>query len=484
MSVFDEHDGLGLAGLVESGEVSPTELLDESIERVETTDARLNVLAARDHDHARASIDAGLPDGPFRGVPFLRKDDGSVIEGLVTTSGLKLLAGHRSPHTSTLARRFLDTGLVFFGATTVPPFCVTIDTDRSPYGACRNPWDPSRTPGGSSSGSAAVVGAGSIPMAHGNDGGGSLRIPAAWSGAFTVKPSRGRLPNGPVYTEGWLGFATEGTITRSVRDSAAMMDATMGPELGSRYTAPRPDRSYLAETTTDCRPLRVAVMEATHAGEPFHPHHLDATRQTADLLSELGHHVEAAAPAIPLERLSIELYNTVSVDIAGFLDEFGAARGRPVADHELETLVATLRRRGRTVSGLEYSAVNQISMEVAYAFDAFMQDYDVVLSPTMPEPPPPIGEIYRHENDDEEFRRHQDGYLALTQVQNVTGQPAMSVPLWQSPDGLPVGMMFVARYGDESTLFALGAQLERARPWWSRLPRARDAADRSVPQVT
>lgn len=477
-SVFDDHDGLALAGLVAGGAISPSELLDEAIERVDALHDRLNVLTTRDYEWARKLIDDGLPDGPFRGVPFLRKDEGCRIEGLVTTSGTHLLAGSRSPVTSVLAERYLDAGLVIFGSTVVPPFSLTVDTDRNPQGPCRNPWDPTLTPGGSSAGAAAVVGAGALPMAHGNDGGGSLRIPSAWSGAFTVKPSRGRVPNGPVYTEAWLGFATEGTITRSVRDCAAMMDATKGPEVGGRYVAPEPVRPYLEETTMACRPLRVAVMDRTHAGEAFHQDHADATTRTADLLVELGHHVESAAPAVPIEALAQALYRTVAVDVANVIDLIGSELGREVADEELETLIAGFRQRGLTISGQEYAAANQLSMECADAIDRFMvgagsepaRGYDVLLSPTMPDPPPPIGEIYRNEADIDAFSHDHDRLLNMTMVQNVTGQPAMSVPLWTSETGLPIGMMFSARYGDESTLFALAAQLEQAAPWWERRP--------------
>jgi len=469
-SVFERHDGLALAELVRTGQTTATELLDEAIERVEAADVRLNVLADRYHDFAREQIARGLPDGPFHGVPFLRKDEGAEIAGLSSTAGLKLLKDRTAPETRVLAQRYLDAGVVIFGSTTVPPFCVTIDTDRAPYGACRNPWNDALTPGGSSSGSAAVVGGGTLPMAHGNDGGGSLRIPAAWSGAFTVKPSRGRLPGGPVQTEDWLGFATEGTITRSVRDCAAMMDATMGRETGSRYVAPQPERSYLAETERECRPLRIAVMHETHAGDEFHPHHRAAVHDTADLLSGLGHRVELAAPKIDIDALSIELYKTVAVSVCNVVDDIGKSMGREIADDELEVVVRTLRRRGRSVTGQEYARINDLSMEAAFRFDQFLQDYDLLLSPTMAEPPLPIGEIYRHEDDYDAFRQHQDRYLNMTMVQNVTGQPAMSVPLCWSPDGLPIGMMFVARYGDESTLFALASQLEKARPWWDRRP--------------
>ncbi|NNC80459.1 MAG: amidase [Acidimicrobiales bacterium] len=473
-SVFDDHDALGLAALVREGEVSASELLDEAIDRVEATDAELNVLADRYFDFAREAIAAGLPDGPFTGVPFLRKDNGAEIAGLSSTSGTRLLADNTAVETSVLGQRFLDAGLVPFGATAVPPLCVNIDSDRAPYGACLNPWDLTRTPGGSSSGAAAVVGAGALPMTHGNDGGGSLRIPAAWSGAFTVKPSRGRVPSGPIYTEGWMGFAVEGVITRSVRDCAAAMDAISGREVGVRYDAPSPARPYADEVTGECRPLRIAVLEATHSGEPFHPHHAQATRDTADLLIGLGHQVEAASPPVDTGRIVAELFKTVAVDVANLLDDVAQERGVPVTDDELEASVATFRRQGNIVAGKEYARVNEVSMETAYALDEFMQNYDLILSPTMPGPPPPIGEVYRHENDAEALARHLDEFINMTMVQNVSGQPAASVPLWWSPDGLPIGMMFSARYGDESTLFSISGQLEQARPWWDKRPKRND----------
>ena len=471
MSLFDEHDALGLAGLVAAGDVSPTELLDEAIGRVDALDADLHVLADRYHDFARAQIESGLPAGPFTGVPFLRKDSAAEIEGLSATDGVRLLADNVATTTSVLGQRFLESGVVVFGATAVPPMCVTIDTDRSRTGPCGNPWDPTLTPGGSSSGAAAVVGAGALPLVHGNDGGGSLRIPAAWSGAFTVKPSRGRVPNGPTYTEIWMGFATDGVITRSVRDSAAMLDAISGRELGNRYVAPEPQRSYLEETKRPCSPLRIAMLERTHAGAEFDPDYLAATHRTAELLTSLGHHVETTpSPEFDVDALSVELYKTVAVDLARGFDAMGEARGKPLADDEVEDLLVTLANRGRTVTAAEYARVNELSQEVSYAWDVYMQQFDLVLSPTMPGPPPPLGEIYRYEHDYEAFRVHQDSYLNMTMVQNVTGQPAMSVPLWQSPTGLPIGMMFVARYGDEPTLFSLAAQLEEAEPWWSRRP--------------
>ena len=470
-SVFDQHDGLDLAKLVRNKEVSAIELLDEAIERTEKADQKLSLLADRYYDFARQQLQRGLPEGPFSGVPFLRKDLCASIEGQSDTVGLKVLKDHKAPQTDTLGQRYLDAGLVIFGSTKVPPFCYTVDSDRADYGACFNPWDQTRTPGGSSTGAGAVVGCGALPMAHGNDGGGSLRIPAAWSGAFTVKPSRGRIPYGPVYTESWLGFAAEGTITRSVRDCAAMLDATMGDPIGRRYSCVAPARSYLEETKHECRPLRIAVMEQTHAGQAFDPEHLDAVHKTAALLESLGHQVEYAAPKLNIEALSVELYKTVAVDTLKVINDLGDARGEPVRDDELETIVRSFRDAGRKVSALEYARINDLSMEAAYDFDHFMAGhYDLVLSPTMPMPPLKIGEIYRNEDSYEAFRVDQDRVLNLTMVQNVTGQPAMTVPLHWGSTGLPIGMMFVARYGDESTLFSLAAQLEKAQPWWDKKP--------------
>ena len=469
--LYDKYDALGLAELVREKEVTPTELLDEAIERVEAANKKLNLLADRYYDFAREQIAKGLPDGPFNGVPFLRKDQNCDIEGLSATCGSMLMKDNKATVTSELAKRYIASGVVIFGATTVPPFSITVDTDRAWYGTCKNPWDTTRAPGGSSSGAAAVVGCGALPMAHGNDGGGSLRIPAAWSGAFSVKPSRGRLPNGPVYTEGWLGFSAEGTITRSVRDCAAMMDATMGRELGSRYNAPQPARSYLEETKHECPPLKIAAMKETHTGEAFHSQHQEALENTMRLLTELGHNVEYAQPQLNVDQLADSLYKTVAVDTYALLEDMGDQRGAQISDNEIEMLIATFRNRGRTVTAKEYAAINQISMEAAYHFDHFLENYDLLLSPTTPQPAPEIGEIYTFENDFDKFQEHHDKYLNLTQVQNVTGQPAMSIPLQWSSEGLPVGMMFVAKYGDESTLFSLAAQLEKAQPWWNHKPK-------------
>lgn len=469
-SVFESHDGLGLAQLVRDGEVSPTGLMVEAIERLEAADSAVGLLADRYYEFARDQITDGLPNGPFTGIPFLRKDDGADIAGLSTTLGMRLLTEAKAPHSSTLASRYMNAGLVFVGSGKVPPGFVTFDTAKSWYGPCLNPWNSQLSSGGSSSGSGAAVATGAIPMAHGNDGGGSLRIPAAWMGAFTMKPSRGRLPTGPVLTEQWTGFAAEGHITRSVRDNAALTDATMGMELGARYDAPQPARTYLHETQHECDPLRIAMMTKDNLGHEFHPHHQAAIEQTAQLLVDLGHRVDEAQPAIDFESLSQHLYVCVAGDVRDFFDAFGEGRGHRVADDELETLIATFRAWGGRITARDYSRVNELSMQFAYDVAVFMEAFDVIVSPTLPCPPPPVGAIYEHEADMEAFRHHQDLLLNLTMVHNVTGQPAASVPLFHSPDNLPIGIMLTGRYGDESTLYGLSAQLERARPWWDRIP--------------
>lgn len=470
-SLFDIHDGLALADLVQKKVVSPIELLDEAIERVEKADDKVGLIANKTYDFARKQIENGLPEGPFKGVPFMFKDDhGGSIKGLPNTSGAKLLKDHIAPYTQTLSQRYMDAGLVVMGYTKVPPWFVTFDCNRSHYGDCFTPWDTRRISGGSSAGSAAAVGAGAIPMTHGSDGGGSLRLPSAWCGAFTMKPSRGRLPYGPTRSEEWFGMATEGHITRSVRDNAALMDAVMGREKGSRYVAPEPQRSYLEETRHECRTLRVAVMTKDHDGNDFHPHHLAAVEETARLLADLGHHVEYAAPKIEIDELSAKLYDMVSTSAIDTMKEIGDARGRPVELDELEVLMASFVRRGDITRGTDVTRINDLSMQVARDFDDFMDNYDVVMSPTTPEPPTEPGWVYKHEDNLDGFRADQNKILNLTQVQNFTGQPAVSVPLCWSPDGLPVGIMFVGRYGDESTLYSISAQLERAKPWWNKKP--------------
>ena len=470
-SVFEDHDALGLAELVRAGEVTPTELLDEAFARVNAVDRQFGVLADRYEAYARGQLRDGLPTGTFTGVPYLRKDCKCEIAGLSATEGTRLLTDRVADTTSVVAQRFLEAGVVMIGATAVPPLSSSFDAESSRTGPCRNPWDPSRTSGGSSAGAAVLVGTGALPMAHGNDGGGSLRIPAAWCGAFTVKPSRGRVPNGPVYTEDWLGFATEGVITRSVRDCAAMLDVIAGPETGGRYVAPPPRRSYLSETQQPAASLRIAMLERDHYGADFDPEYLSAMHRTAELLTSLGHEVDAApSPEFDIDELSRQIFVTVAVDTLRFLDAIGEERGRPVDDDEVEAVPAAFRAHGRSVTGVQYARTNDLSMETAYAWDQYMGSYDLVLSPTLTKPPPLVGEIHRHAENLEAYRHDLTEYLNLTMVQNVTGQPAMSVPLWHSRAGLPIGMMLVARYGDESTLFSLAAQLEEAQPWWDVRP--------------
>ena len=471
-SLYDTHDGLALADLVRKGTVSSLELLEDAIQRVEKADSKVGLIANRTYDYARDQIKQGLPDGPFKGVPFMLKDEeASCIAGLPITTGTKLLQDNVAQTTSTLAQRFLNTGVLMMGYTKVPPWFVTFDCERSWYGRCMTPWNPENgISGGSSAGSAAVVGAGALPMASGSDGGGSLRLPSAWCGAFTIKPSRGRIPAGPPLTEEWFGMATFGHITRSVRDHAALMDATMGIALGSSYTAPQPKRSYLEEVQHECPPLRVAVQTQDHDGREFHPHHLAAVEETARLLEELGHNVEYAAPKIDIEELSNRLYDNVALSTQIAIKALGEQRGRPIDDDELEALIVSFRNRGRVATGPDILRVNELSMLVAYDFAVFMQSYDVVVSATVSRPATEPGWVYRNETNLDEFRRDQNEILNMTQVQNFTGQPAASVPLCWSPDKQPVGIMLVGRYGDESTLYSLSAQLERAKPWWGRMP--------------
>ena len=469
-SVFDTHDGLALAELVRNKEVTPLELLEEAIKRTEAADAVLSFIADKYYDFAHNQITQGLPEGPFTGVPFLRKDFGADIEGLSNTGGVKVLQHNKSTATSELAKRYLNAGLVFFGSTKVPPLAASVDTDISWYGPCGNPWDSKRTPGGSSSGAGSVVGAGVLPMAHGNDGGGSLRIPASWCGCFTVKPSRGRIPMGPPSTEGWFGFSTEGTITRSVRDCAAMMDATMGIEPGGRYTAPAPPRSYLEETRHDCRSLRIAVMDKAYSGQPFHPDCAEGLAKTISILESLGHEIEFSAPKLDYERQQKILMSAIAIDIAQFYESMKDESGKPVPTGNIETLMHSYAQRGASLRALDAQEINNYAMELSLLAHNFMQDYDVFLSPTLPVPAPLIGEAHKNAHDIDLFCEDTGAWADMTLVANFTGQPAMSVPLHWSADDLPIGMMFTASYGDESTLFSLAAQLEKARPWWNKKP--------------
>ncbi|TNC72608.1 amidase [Rubellimicrobium roseum] len=468
---YDDHDATGLAGLVASGQASPDELLTEALDRVRALNPALNAVVLVQEDLARQAIRKGLPRGPFRGVPFLLKDLGAESRDFPSHSGSRLFANETYPEDSTIVARLKAAGLVIFGRTTSPEGGIGPATESAVYGGpTRNPWNLDRTPGGSSGGSGAAVAAGIVPAAHGSDGGGSVRIPASNCGLFGLKPTRARLPDGPYAGEGWGGMAIDGYLTRSVRDTAALLDATEGPDLGAPYHAPPLARGYMAAIARPPRRLRVGLCDTSFTGQPVHPDCAQAARDAATLLESLGHHIEPFRPDADHEGMIRAWVDIVACGTA--LSIRGDLGGRDPRDL-VEPVSRGAMAHAATLSGEDYlRAIGRIH---AYGrrMAAQFESIDVLLSPVMAEPPARIGRFAHTTEDYLAYRLGPEGvwpYSPFCTAFNASGQPAASLPLHWTEDGLPVGVQLAARFGDDETLIALCREVEMARPWFHRRP--------------
>ena len=446
-------------------------MLDAAIARAEALNPRFGFMAQKHYDFARAEIARGLPDGPFTGVPWLLKDLNTYVEGLPTAGGSRINKDLLGQFTSELVERYRRAGLVVFGKTTTPEFGLTGTTESALMGATCNPWNPERIAGGSSGGAAAAVAAGVIPAAHATDGGGSIRIPASCCGLFGMKPSRGRTPMGPSRTEGWGGMSTHHVISRSVRDSAALLDATHGVEPGSRYSAPSPDASFLSQVAREPGRLRIALMPAPASGAPVTPECLAILRETAKLCESLGHHVEEAAPKLDAGALGQASFVLIASSLAADLADRAKSLGTELGPDVLEPITLAFVGYGKTTSGADFARAGNTMQSAAVTVARFMADYDVILSPTLAAPPLALGRINLSPGVPfPEWGQRAAMFSPFTQMANFTGQPSMSVPLGMSEDGLPIGMLFTGRYGEEALLYRLAGQLEQAAPWASRRP--------------
>ena len=419
---------------------------------------------------ARATARRPLADGPFGGVPFLLKDLLASYGGARMTAGAGALRAYVSPHDSELVRRYKAAGLIILGKTNTPEFGIPPTTEPVAYGATRNPWNPERTPGGSSGGSAAAVASRMVAMAHGNDGGGSIRIPASCCGLFGLKPTRGRNPLGPDFGDLMSGLVVEHALTRSVRDSATLLDATAGPDVGDPYCAPPPARAFRAEVGADPGRLRIAFTDRASTGTPVDAECVRAVRDAAALCTELGHDVEEGAPTfddVAFTRAFITLY---TASAAKSIADIERHSGQTVGRELFEPITWALHEMGAQVGASAYLTAVEDLQRIARDVACFFTRVDVWLTPVLAEPPFPLGTL------DATWEEPLRGFFRagelcpFTPICNATGQPAMSVPLHWTADGLPVGSHFVARLGDEATLFRLAAQLEAARPWASRRP--------------
>lgn len=491
-SEYNDYDALGLAELVRRKEVSALDLVEAAIERIESLNPRLNAVVCKLYE--RALEQARQPTtaaAPLAGVPLLLKDLLSACAGTPLTSGSRYYKNHVPEFDAELVQRYRRAGLIIVGKTSTPEFGIMPITEPVLFGACRNPWDLSRTPGGSSGGAAAAVASGMVPVAHGGDGGGSIRIPAACCGLFGLKPTRGRNPAGPGSSEHWYGLAVEHVVSRTVRDSAALLDASAGPEPTSPYWAPPTERPFLAEVGTPSGPLRIAFSDVPPLPSSVHSDCRKALRDAALLCESLGHHVEEARPEVDSEEFARAFFTVICGSVAAGIDYAAKELGRRPARNELEMATWLAGLLGSELSAGQAFAAIDVLQAQARVVHRFFERYDVLLTPTLGSPPLRIGAL--EPRGAEALAQRTIANLGLGSVlklrrviqatvnrvfefvpfsplANVTGQPSMSVPLYWNEGGLPIGTMFTARFGAEGTLFRLASALEAARPWAHRRP--------------
>jgi len=490
-SDYDKYDGLGLAELVLKKEVKPIELVEEAISRIEKLNPQVNAVIYKMYEQACQAAVGDLPDGHFRGVPFLLKDLAASYGGVPLTSGCRFFKDLVPDHDSELVKRFKAAGVVILGKTNLPEFGLAFVTEPELFGPANNPWDLTRTTGGSSGGSAAAVAARMVPLAHGSDGGGSIRVPASCCGVFGLKPTRGRNPAGPDFGDLWRGFACEHVVTRSVRDSAAMLDATAGADTGAPYWAVPPERPFLSEVGLNPGKLRIAFTAEPFFGSRVDEDCIKGLEATVKICQDLGYEVTEAVLPIDGKALARAFLTVICCETRAFIEEGEALLHRKATykDFEPSTWVSGLL--GKKLYAPDFSKSINLIQRASRQIGEFFERFDVLLTPVLASAPLVTGasQIKGFRLMAMKFlgRLNAGGviskisgigalageafeFAAYTPLFNATGQPAMSVPLYWSDKGLPIGMQFVGRYGDEATLFRLAGQLEKARPWFDRFP--------------
>jgi amidase len=487
---YDRYDGLGLAELVAKGEVTPGELVEAAIARAEALNPHLNAVIYKMYDLAREAAKDDL-SGPFAGVPFLLKDLMVDYAGVPTSKGCRFSHGAVADHDSEMVKRFKAAGLITIGKTNTPEYGLVPYTEPELCGPANNPWELECNTGGSSGGSAAAVATRIVPMAHGNDGGGSIRIPASCCGVFGLKPTRGRNPIGPDIGEAWYGLACDHVLTRSVRDSAAMLDATAGPDVGAPYYAAPPARPFLDEIGADPGRLRIAFTSAPLLPSTVHEDCVKGVTDTVKLCQELGHDVVEATPQIDGKEFAKAFFTVVCCEARTDIEEDEARLGRKATAADFEPSTWAVGLLGQQLRAPQLSKAVRFLKLTARKVGQFFEEYDVLLTPTLAWPPVVTGSLQPKASEMammsilnrlnaggllrvvagiDALAEQVFSFMPFTPVFNVTGQPAMSIPLYWNEDGLPIGMHFVGRYGDEATLFRLAGQLEQARPWADRVP--------------
>lgn len=467
---YTKQDGLGLAELIRRGETDAREVLATAIAAIERLNPRLNAITLVMREQAEAAIAAGLPDGPYTGVPFLLKDLSPTAAGVPTSGGSRFFNGVVHSYDTELVRRWRRAGLVMVGKTNTPECGSSGSTEPVATGPTHNPWALGHTPGGSSGGSAAAVAAGIVPAAHASDGGGSIRGPASCCGLVGLKPTRGRNTLAPDAGEAWHGFVAVHVVSRSVRDSAALLDTTAGYCPGDPHIAPPPAQPFLNEVTAPPGRLRIGVALHSAAGKPFHPDAAAAVARAAHLLADLGHEVEERSPDYDADDLLEALMTFFAAGVGDAIEQHAAATGKVPSADLIERNNLWLWEQSKHIGCTDYlravAKVNTFSRQ----FARFFTTHDIWLTPTMAEPPPPHGYLYADVDDVPEFFRRLWQFNPITWAYNANGHPAITLPLHWNDAGLPIGVMLGARFGDEALLFRLAGQLEQAAPWRERRP--------------
>jgi amidase len=488
---YDALDGLALADLIARRELSAAEVTEAALARIAVRNPALNAVVRPLDVLARQMVSQVPNDAPFAGVPMLIKDLLANIAGVPTSFGTRVLQQVIPKSDTELVARYRRAGAVFVGKTNTPEFGLTPFTESEALGPARNPWNVERTPGGSSGGSGAAVAARMVPIAHGGDGGGSLRIPASCNGVFSIKPSRGRLPMGPDIGDSWRGFVQEHVITRSVRDSAAMLDVTMGEDAGTPVAMPAFNGAYLDEVTREPGALRIAITSTPFFGDTVHADCEAALTDAESLLASLGHDVKRAAPVLDGRTLARDFLTIVAAEARADIEWLGEQLRRAPRSDDVEVATWALGLVGRSFSASEYATSVRRLQHAGRVVGAFFARYDLLVTPTLAMPPFPIGALQPSAAERfalglfgrlrlggalrmagllDETAKKVFAFMPYTPLFNVTGQPAMSVPLYWNADGLPIGTQVIGRFGDEATLFRVAGQLEQARPWATRVP--------------
>ncbi|MCK9275045.1 MAG: amidase [Syntrophales bacterium] len=470
MEDLSYFDATALAELVKRREIKAIELIDATIGRIETLNPKLNAVITPMYEEARKKALGPSGTGPFAGVPFLLKDLLASYKGVRMTFGTKNLSDFIPDHDSELVTRYKKAGFIVLGKTNIPELGLLPTTEPDIFGPCKNPWDVTKTTGGSSGGSAAAVASRMVPAAHGNDGGGSIRIPASCCGLFGLKPTRGRNPLGPDFGDLLNGFVAEHVLTRSVRDSAAILDATKGFQVGDPYCAPYAPNRYSDELEKDPGKLRIAVSTDPGEGSSVSEDCLEAVNNSVKLLADLGHDIIEVSPDLDRDLITWAFTVIWASGCASTINAISSLTGRKPSHDEYEPVTWGLYEMGNGFKASDYLHAVQVIQRISRSIGQFFVEYDVLLTPVLAEAPVTLGSFDSTSDDPLRGWRRAGEFVPFTPLCNATGQPAMSVPLFWNAEGLPIGVHFVGRFGDEATLFRLASQLEKAKPWKDRKP--------------